>query len=201
MVTARSYRRDKGYNIKLPRNFRDRFSRPYDKFLSALLGYSDMLTHEIKLTSKNQVHSGPKDWLVWLNDKDQINFMHMKQLIMPSATNPQFINALLIIHESRNIELNAARWKMLPQIECNLQSQMVKQPHVISKFPFIHESEHLNNVENNQNAELWSQGKKNTVLLPAIAKYPRTSIVKHAKTPSYKINGIELLQAEVFPCL
>jgi hypothetical protein len=63
-------------------------------------------------------------------------------------------------------------------------------------FPFIHESEHLNNVENNQNAgrwKLWSQVKKNAVLLPPIAKYPRTSIVKHT---SYKINGIELLQTE-----
>jgi hypothetical protein len=180
----------KGYNIKLPRNFRDRFSRPYDKFLNAILSYSDMLTPEIMLTSGNQIYSGPKDWLVWLNDEDRNQFKRIKESKMPKTTHPQFINALLLIYES---EFS----KPWPGVDNNgvLQSQIVpyrptsKTTDIIIAPPVVGESDNLNSAR----PKLWEL-VNNDRLLPPIATYRRTSkVFKHSKTPSYKINGIELL--------
>jgi hypothetical protein len=156
MLKERTNKSDKGYNIKLPRNFRDRFSRPYDKFLSAILRYADMLTPAIIVTAGNQMQAGPKDWLVWLNDDDRRDFMRMKQDKMPSATNPQFISALLMIHEDQNPEgdtkHNDARPKLWPQVEKNglLQPQIVTYRHtskVAKKKAPLRQSYKINGVE------------------------------------------------------
>lgn len=183
------------YNIKLPRNFRDRFSRPYSKFLRTILHYSDMLTPEIMVAAANEIKSGPKDWLIWLDDQDKSNFKRIKQNEMPSATNAQFINALLMIHEAQHLVkikdiqesvLNATRQRILPKMEkkCRIESQMVtyghssKRPQFNSSLLVIHKSEHLNTVENNPNGtppKLLSQVKNNRFLQPPIDAYRNTS--------------------------
>jgi hypothetical protein len=92
----------KSYNLKLPIEYRSRFVKPYDKFVTGLLTFADDLTEElIQHSSSNNVR-GPKDWMVALNSEDRNEFRKRKLEIMPYATNAQFTNALLLVHERKS---------------------------------------------------------------------------------------------------
>jgi hypothetical protein len=93
----------KNYNLKLPRQFQRRFSKPYDKFVCAILTYADDLTPELIQNSSSNDEKGMKNWLVALNNEDRAEFRKRKLEIMPHATNPQFIDALLLVHERKSV--------------------------------------------------------------------------------------------------
>lgn len=88
----------KPYNIKLPREFQGRFLKPYDKFLVSILTLSENFTSDVINTSVNLI-KGPKEWMVWLGAEDRQVFHQVKDQTMPQATQAQFINALLLMHE------------------------------------------------------------------------------------------------------
>jgi hypothetical protein len=119
--------------------------------------YSDNLTPEIIVSAEREMQTGPKDWLVWLNVEDRTEFMRKKQDIMPSSTNPQFINALLKAHEFHNAVLEndyqpITEPKLWPQIKKNgvLQRQIVtyrNSAKVVKKKAPVRQSYKINGIE------------------------------------------------------
>jgi hypothetical protein len=67
----------KPYNIKLPREFQPRFSKPYDKFLLKILKLSQHFTTQV-VKSSNVSSKGPKEWMIWLTNKDRQEFHQAK---------------------------------------------------------------------------------------------------------------------------
>jgi hypothetical protein len=92
----KSAKATKTHNIKLPKQFRQRFTKPYDKFLTGLLTHTQSLTAEVINQSLLQQISGVSDWLVWLNAEDRAEFRRLKEGSMPNATNTRFVLALLL---------------------------------------------------------------------------------------------------------
>jgi hypothetical protein len=97
--SAKPIRIRKNYNIKLPKTFRKRFTRPYDKFLSILLRNLTLLTSDQIKESLVQEIASPMDWLVWLNDEDRVLFQSLKNETMPHVTNARFVLALLLVQD------------------------------------------------------------------------------------------------------
>jgi hypothetical protein len=95
-------KKQKSYNVKLPHQFRKRFSKPFDKFVSAILTYAGDLTPDLIRNSASAQFEGAKNWMVALNSEDRTAFIKRKLEIMPYATNAQFVDALLLMHEKNS---------------------------------------------------------------------------------------------------
>jgi hypothetical protein len=83
-------------SLKLPKEYRKRFSKPYDKFIIALLTLADDFTTELIRDCSSNRGKGIKNWMVVLNSEDAAEFRRRKLEIIPDATNPQFVDALLL---------------------------------------------------------------------------------------------------------
>jgi hypothetical protein len=67
----------KCYNIKLPTQFRKRFSTPFDKFLTAILTYAGGLAPDI-IKNCYSYFGCEKSWLLALNSEDRNEFIKCK---------------------------------------------------------------------------------------------------------------------------
>jgi hypothetical protein len=191
----------KAYHIKLPAQFKERFTKPYDSFLTKLIGHTTAITIENIQTCLKQRH-GPNDWLLWLNLEDRSKFINARIQRMPTASHSQFVEALLQIHES-----NSPIRRYRPAIGDKKKKFTFKE----AKTPiYKNKNETVNAKRSDSYLNEQSNGKAVRRFDKSVRRFDKNSNVSSGSnvdqneirhvheqrgidTSSYKINGVELL--------